>query len=663
MNKTELALLLAVLGLGVALVDAYLTNKKRRQARQRPATRHSSPRSSKSQQTRAAARRLEDRGLVRNVGGTISPQRDAITLLLKRAAERYNLELILRGSNEQIFCSLSEPGTVTDIVRRTGLSVPTTYRALRDLYSTGAAQNRGGIIFLADSLKDLAKAMRIVSETDPHSHTIYKDAQKTLVSVPAGIAFNGRLTAFSRFGEFGMEYHTIRDYYIQQHGTVDMHDILVHALLAAAEYHDTNEMSMVLVFYLKHRSGLDTTRIRRVASRFGATNMWLDAESYIRNHTTNVKSFPPWEEFVEKARLYEVDPAEYNMPSPAERLFHDVGERLDKPVQIYLLGGENMRLKGLKNATKDCDIIVKDYSGLQSVIRALASMGYSTITPAEHTADDMRLYPTRILSHPTLPRMDIFTKRVMGDISLTDSMADSSDHIKFGNLEVGVLRNEHVFLLKAAAGRDGDIQDMAALVRGAGQRDAYNHGMFDWDMVLDEIKQQERSDPTGYLHRMLFDGLSYMEEQTGIKSPIMANARLNAVNSYVKWLSLGGWRPLRRIVEVVADGDISHSYVRNRARELIKAGVLEERRIGRGVLVYNDARFPHPEQKVDRRSVEEYMEWRFHPSETYNHTDMAALMQHIGCSTLGELDDAIRSRIRDVSYGTPAETVRMCLRR
>ena len=648
MNKDDLALLLVVLaGIGASLAAEHSANKERRQARGDETGGVPNPR---HRQARAAAKRLEERGLIRNAGNTLVPQRDAVTLLLKRASERHSLGVILRGSNERVFCSLAEPGTVTDIVGRTGLSVPTIYRALRDLYSVGAARSRDGMICVDSSLTDLAKAMRVVSEgTDVHAHTIYKDSQRTLVSVPAKSARGGQPTAFSRFGEFGVEYHTVRDYYTEQESGVDIHDILVHALLAAAEYRDKNGMSMVLVFYLKHRSRMDTTRIRHVASRFGVAGMWLDVESYVRSRAAvkNAALFPPWEEFVEKARLYGVDPAEYSMPPPAEGLLHDVGERLQRPVSIYLLGGENMRLKGLKNSTKDCDIVVKDGRDFGLVVGALTAMGYLPIAPAEHAADDGRLYPDDILKHPVLPRMDIFTKRVMGGITLTDSMIDSADHISFGNLNVGLLRNEHVFLLKAVAGRDGDIQDMAAIVRGSGQPSMYNRHEFDWTVVLDEAMRQDLANPTMGMYRMLFGGLSYMEEQTGIKSPIMPRIRLLAVDSYIEWLARGGWRRPHDIAGMLAGGDISHSYVRNRIRALAKAGTLETKRIGRLVLVYNDARFPHPKQEADRRGVDEYMLWRFHPEGTY---DAAALMQRAndsGCGTLGELDYAIRRKIRD----------------
>lgn len=136
-----------------------------------------------------------------------------------------------------------------------------------------------GIIHLNDSLVDLAKAMKIISEQDMHTHSIYRDCKRALVYVRAGVACNGQATAFSRFGEFGIEYGGMRDYYITQEDVAGIYDVLVHALLAADEHDDINEMSMVAVFCMKRQNKMDITRMGRTASRFGAVRIWLDVES------------------------------------------------------------------------------------------------------------------------------------------------------------------------------------------------------------------------------------------------------------------------------------------------------------------------------------------------------------------------------------------------
>ena len=618
---------------------------------------------------RAPAKRLLEIGLVTYVNGALIIRKDVVALLLKKASERHDLRVILRGSNESVFCSLAEPGTVTDIVKRTGLSVPTVYRATHDLYSVGAARNMDGIVHLDDSLLDLAKAMKVVSESEIHAHTIYRDSRRALMRVRAGVACNGQPTAFSRFGEFGIEYGGAHDYYVVQNDTVDIYDILVHALLAAAEYRDITQMSMVVIFYLKHRHKMDIRKIRHTALDLDAVDLWLDVESYVRNQAApgGIGAFTPWNEFIEKADLYGVDPIEYMMPPPAETLLWDLGARLVRSVSIYLLGGENMRLKGLKDSTKDCDIVVKNIADFTEITGALAKMGYLPIAPAEHAVDDRRLYPDDILGHPTLPRVDIFTKTVMGGIALSQSMADSADYIEFNNLKVGVLRNEHVLVLKAVAGREGDVQDMATLVRGAsGHPDRFNHGEFDWNMVLDEVNLQGDALEVN-LPWALLDGLSYMEERAGIQSPILAELRRYAVDYNIMRLARGGWRPLRDMADELAGGDISHSYVLNRANSLVKRDLLRKRSCGRRVVICSVVRFPHPEWRVDEQNMKRYMAWRFYLGEPPGPQGMAKLAEYVrdqGCDTVGDLDEAVSSGVLHMPHDlgmSPAEAVRLCL--
>ena len=677
MKKTDLSLLLAVLmSPRIELASWASANvgdrKTGAQTRAGGSPRQQqSIRRSRRQAARAAAKRLEDVGLVEYADGALTLRKGVVALLLKRASEIYNLMPILWGSNERVFCSLAEPGTVTDVVERTGLSVPTIYRALRNMYSVGAAQNRSGTISLDDSLVDLAKAMRAVSgRADAHAHVIYEDSKRMLVHVPAGMAWNGELTAFSRFREFGVEYGGVRDYYIDQDGRVGIHDILVHALLAAAERDDIGAMSMVLVFYIKHRDKLDPARIRRTASWFGAASVWLDAESYVRHRAPvrNHKMFPPWVEFVEKADLYDVDPGEYGMPPPAERLLADLGARLERPVDVYLLGGENMRLKGLKESTKDCDILVKDAADFKSVTSALADMGYSGTTHTEH-AEDLRLSPSGILKHQTLPRVDIFTDTVMGGITLTEPMADSADRTKLGNLTVGVLRNEHVFLLKAVAAREGDMQDMAVLVRAdSGQPEQYDHGEFDWGMVLDEtISQDENSIAEASIS--LLNGLSYLNDLVNIQSPIFDTVKRLAVDAHIMRLARGGWRRIAFIADKLAGGDISRGYVANRARSLVKRGNLRKQTVDRLAFVCGNARFPRPDWGVDKRSMRRYMEWRFHLRDQPGPRTMSEIIQYVrerGYHTLGDLDEAVTPGVFQMPPDptlTVVEIVRMCIER
>ena len=57
--------------------------------------------------------------------------------------------------------------------------------------------------------------------------------------------------------------------------------------------------------------------------------------------------------------------------------------------------------------------------------------------------------------HEKKSRIDLFTTTIMQDLSLSSTMKEKADIRDYGKLKVGLLRNEHVFLLKAISNREG----------------------------------------------------------------------------------------------------------------------------------------------------------------------------------------------------------------
>ena len=605
--------------------------------------------------------RLRQRGIITSSG---APKlRDGPVLALLRQVEGRRVEVILRGSNERVFLSLAVPGTVADIVRRTGLSDSTVYRALRALYAVGAAKNTNGVVRLDDTLVDLARAMNASGENSP----IYRDAERTLWAVRAGTACPGSPTAFSAFAGFGIKYETSLDYYAEQDDAVDMYNILVHALLAAAKMNNVEAVSMALVFYLKHMDEMDIRRIRITAQSFGIASVWRDAESYIRGHAVaGVISFQPWDVFLEKAKSHGIDPKEYRRPSAVESLLQDLGGRLDRPVQIYLCGDENMQLKGLRNSTARYDIMVESRGDFEIVCETLSRMPGWSVDDIRNDMDEP--YPFGILSHQNLPKIRIYAKSMMGDVFLTNSMAKMANHVEFGRLGVHILRNEHVFVIKAGTRPLGDVEGMAALVSGQPvQPRRHDHGGFDWNVVREEIKLQEKNDTREELLMVLFETMCHLESM-GVRVPILGEIRRSVTDSSIIRMARSGWCPLEGIVYRFTESYIHYSYVRNRVNALIRRGLLKKRHEGRRVLVCGEALFPHPGQRTSRLNMHAYLLWRFCYREPSEPKEFGTLVDHVrnrGHRTIGDIDKAVVQGVFDLPYNpppSPAASIMMCLR-
>ena len=66
---------------------------------------------------------------------------------------------------------------------------------------------------------------------------------------------------------------------------------------------------------------------------------------------------------------------------------------LEKPMTIYLFGGENMRIKSLKDSTKDCDIVVETKGDFDDLAQTLTNMTYDRRLKTKYSDEDRRIKP------------------------------------------------------------------------------------------------------------------------------------------------------------------------------------------------------------------------------------------------------------------------------
>ena len=230
-----------------------------------------------------------------------------------------------------------------------------------------------------------------------------------------------------------------------------------------------NQLALSVIFYLKNRQNMDPLRIRRIAKTYRVSGIWLDIEAYVRgNEIVNSKLFLPKDEFREKAEMYGISTDMYVLPNADPMLFVDIGSKLKIPIDVYLFGGENMRRKNIKLATKDCDLAVVANNQRLELIRVLENLGYTSLNKTYFMATDVRIDPFDILVHPTKNRIDLFKTRIAGKLVLSSGMIKRAKIESFGNLKLHSLCNEDLFLLKAVTLREGDIHDLGLIVRSGG---------------------------------------------------------------------------------------------------------------------------------------------------------------------------------------------------
>lgn len=164
-----------------------------------------------------------------------------------------------------------------------------------------------------------------------------------------------------------------------------------------------------------------------------------------------------------------------------EAEFEALDNALDTDMTVYLMGGGAMTFRGLKNATRDLDLLVssrRDFERLRDLLRA---RGYETVeNPVDEYAS---LGAALMLDKDDECRFDLFDREVIRKLRLTEGMQSRATDVFVGtHLRVSALSNEDVFLFKGVAGRPRDTDDMAQLVEAS-------QGL-DYEIIAAELQAQ-----------------------------------------------------------------------------------------------------------------------------------------------------------------------------
>ncbi len=622
-------------------------------------------------------------GYVVKEGNTVKLKDELKPSTIRELTKKTNIEKILRGANETIFSYLTKPISINELILKTELSPSTVYRTISDFESIGAIARVGDkisvnrsdehLILLANSLNAERKNVY-----GPNAEILFRDLTKILKKVQRGKITEGELTGFSLFTEYGIEYDINYDYYVKQENPLDLQHALIHAIFDAQRNMNKQGMTMAMIFYLKHKDKMDILELRRIAESFKIADVWIDVEGYIRNNELkNPNLFLPRDEFIEKTNLYHIPSSLYVLPEGYPKLFEEIGKNLQKQTRAFIIGGENMRIKGLKPRTKDVDVVLENTDDYNSIMDALTKLGYTPKGNIEYSKEDLRLYPGIIMEHVNRSRIDLYTKKILRTLSLSSKMISRADLADFGNLRLGILKNEDVFLLKSVTSREGDVQDMAALVNmtyaGSGQ---FRQTDFNWDIVWDEINEQEKESHTQSFSEIIYDNIEWLIEQTGITPPIRNKLQRFVLDQQIKKLLREGEISVKDVVDHLVDENNSEQTIRNRIDSLVKIDIIKKESLNNEIQIrlLTDLTYPENNLKITPDNLDEYLRWRFptRASTTpLKHEKVTDELVTAGFETIGEIDNIVCKslkvlhRYENVFYSkkkvTQIGVVRMCV--
>jgi hypothetical protein len=174
-------------------------------------------------------------------------------------------------------------------------------------------------------------------------------------------------------------------------------------------------------------------------------------------------------------------------------VFERVGSKLDAPITAYHIGGNAMCWYGLKNTTKDADVVFLSKASAETFRKALLGSkfieneivnldgGYAEMNTFG-IFDEVKETPLNQEFTPGL-RVDVFLKKVCGVFDFSEGMRDRCvKGFDSGNLVNMVCAPEDVFLFKSVTSREKDMDDMLSLYEDE----------LDWKVVEAELKAQIR---------------------------------------------------------------------------------------------------------------------------------------------------------------------------
>ena len=182
---------------------------------------------------------------------------------------------------------------------------------------------------------------------------------------------------------------------------------------------------------------------------------------------------------------------------------------LPKRTRIFIAGGAAMAFYGLKEATKDIDVVVEKRSELRALVSALQALGYKR-PKCSVGATYTKLRANAILENTDGFRWDIFERVIARKLSLSNGMINRSLTLyDKTRLHLRSLCKEDIFLLKSVTERDLDLEDMRIVAESG----------INWNHV--KIECQAQASRTGRIWEdALCEKLIDLRQRMKIAAPI-----------------------------------------------------------------------------------------------------------------------------------------------
>ena len=149
------------------------------------------------------------------------------------------------------------------------------------------------------------------------------------------------------------------------------------------------------------------------------------------------------------------------------QLFKLIANYIEKDISCIAIGGTAMIFLGYKNATKDIDLVFNNEKERNVFVKAIEKLGYkekSLIGIYDKKRQENK-YKLKIYSRGE-ERFDLFVKSVFGfEIELNNNFTQRNDFIEKKQLNIYVIPEEYLILLKSLTSREKDFEDIQNIIK------------------------------------------------------------------------------------------------------------------------------------------------------------------------------------------------------
>ena len=245
--------------------------------------------------------------------------------------------------------------------------------------------------------------------------------------------------------------------------------------------------------------------------------------------------------------------------------FDKLASKTNQTVTMFLIGGGGLAFYGLKDATKDIDIILGDVGELKTLTTALKKMSYKNPDSTVMIRAYSEIHANEILENAEGFRWDMFVRKVCNALTFSDEMKSRAKQLwTKGKLKIQLVSKEDIFLFKGITEREADLDDMRLLAESG----------LDWKTIYQECRNQSAS--SGVLWEdALYQNLLDLRKKHHIESPIEKLLRTAAERKLIEITLMGEIQKGNNTVKSIAQRiKETQSFVRTELNRLTNKGLI-----------------------------------------------------------------------------------------